>query len=101
VQSYVSSYALRFAQSTASALVVTVLGFILTLYLLVEGRPTRDWLMAYVPAAKRPRVQQTLTECERVIFAYVAGNVITSLFATVFVLIVLSVLKVPAALLLA
>jgi predicted PurR-regulated permease PerM len=101
VQSYVSSYALRFAQSTASALVVTVLGFILTLYLLIEGRPTRDWLMAYVPAAKRPKVQQTLTECERVIFAYVAGNVITSIFATAFVLIVLSVLKVPAALLLA
>src|SRR6185503_11427075 len=39
--------------------------------------------------------------CVRVILAYVAGNVITSIFATMFVLVVLSVLKVPAALLLA
>jgi predicted PurR-regulated permease PerM len=36
-----------------------------------------------------------------VIFAYVAGNVITSIFALTFVLVVLSVLHVPAALLLA
>jgi len=101
VQSYVATYGLRFARSAVSALVVTMLGYILTLYLLIEGRSTRDWLMAYVPASKRPRVEQTLTECVRVILAYVAGNVITSIFATMFVLVVLSVLKVPAALLLA
>jgi predicted PurR-regulated permease PerM len=101
VQSYVAGYALRLVRSVVSALVVTMLGFILTLYLLIEGRATRDWLIAYVPESKRPRAEQTLTECQRVIFAYVAGNVITSVFATVFVLVVLSVLKVPAALLLA
>src|SRR6185295_16065134 len=45
--------------------------------------------------------EQTLRECEKVIFAYVAGNVITSIFATVFVGVALSLLGVPAALLLA
>jgi len=80
---------------------VILLGFILTLYLLIEGRPTLDWLIAFVPPRHRPRAEQTLVECERVIFAYVAGNVMTSIFAFVFVLVSLSLLKVPAALLLA
>jgi predicted PurR-regulated permease PerM len=46
-------------------------------------------------------VETTAEECRRVISAYVAGNVATSVFATIFVLVALSILKVPAALLLA
>jgi predicted PurR-regulated permease PerM len=101
IQSRIAPYALRVTQSAASAVVVAALGFILTVYLLIEGRRTRDWVVAFVPAAQRGKVCDTLDECERVIFGYVAGNVATSVFATVFVLIVLSILKVPAALLLA
>ncbi len=101
LESRIAPYALRVARSTVSAIVVAVLGFILTMYLLLEGRRTREWLVAFVPVAKRPKVQQTLIECQRVIFAYVAGNVATSIFATVFVLVLLSVLHVPATLLLA
>jgi predicted PurR-regulated permease PerM len=101
VESYAAGFALGFARSVISALIVTLLGFILTLYLLIEGRATRDWLVAFVPASRRSKVDQTLNACERVIFAYVAGNVITSIFALTFVLVVLSVLHVPAALLLA
>jgi len=71
------------------------------MYLLLEGRQTRDWLVAFVPADRRPKTEQTLAECQRVIFGYVAGNVATSIFATVVMLVTLSVLKVPAALLLA
>src|SRR6185369_11826098 len=73
----------------------------LTMYLMIESQRTRDWLMAFVPKTKRGKVAQTLDEAERVIFAYVAGNVLTSAFAGVFVLILLSVLKVPSAFLLA
>ena len=54
-----------------------------------------------MPKSKRGKVEQTLAESEEVIFGYVAGNVATSVFATVFVLVALSILKVPAALLLA
>jgi predicted PurR-regulated permease PerM len=71
------------------------------LYFLIEGGETRDWLMAFVPTARRPRVEQTLAECERVIFAYVAGNVMTSICATAVVGISMALLGVPAALLLA
>jgi predicted PurR-regulated permease PerM len=101
VTSYVAPYALRFAESVGSALIVAVLGLIVTLYLLIEGRRTRDWLVAFVPKRHRAKTEQTLAEGETVIFGYVAGNIATSIFATVFVLVSLSILKVPAALLLA
>jgi predicted PurR-regulated permease PerM len=101
IQARIAGYGLGFAQSAASAVLVSMLGFILMLYLLIEGEETRDWLMAFVPAAQRPRVDQTLVECERVIFAYVAGNVTTSLFATIVVGVSMTILGVPAALLLA
>lgn len=101
VTSYLAPYALRIAQSTMSALAYAVLGFILMIYLLIEGRQTRDWLLAFVSAQKRPQAERTMDECERVIFAYAAGNALTSLFAFGAALLVLLVLKVPAALLLA
>jgi putative heme transporter len=101
IEKRVGNAAVSFARSAASAVVVSILGFILMLYFLVEGEATRDWLIAFVPAAHRPKLHQTLVECERVIFAYVAGNVITSIFATVVVGVSMSLLHVPAALLLA
>ncbi len=93
--------AMHAVRSTAEAIGVFFVAFILTLYLLIEGRATAAWLVAFVPARRRPKVQSTLVECRRVVFGYVAGNVATSVFATVFVLIFMSVLGVPAALLLA
>lgn len=99
--SRVAPYALRVAQSAASALVVAILGFIVMVYLLIEGRGTYHWLIAFVPTRQRAKTERTLDECKSVIFGYVAGNVATSVFATVFVLIGLSILKVPAALVLA
>jgi predicted PurR-regulated permease PerM len=96
-----AALALSFGQSVASAIGVTLLAFILTLYLLVEGETTRDWLVAFAPKHRRGKVEQTLVECERVIFAYVSGNLILSFIAFVCTLVALSLLKVPAALLLA
>jgi predicted PurR-regulated permease PerM len=101
MRSWIAPVAIRVGQSASSALVVTLLGFVLTLYLLIEGHTTRDWLVAFVPRSRRGRVEQTFVECERVIFAYVAGNVILSFIAFTCTLIVLWLLKVPAALLLA
>jgi predicted PurR-regulated permease PerM len=101
IQSYLAPYALRVVQSTMSAITIALLGFVLTIYLLVEGRTTRDWLVAFVPQRHRARTERTLTECERVIFGYVAGNTITSIIAFLCTLVALWALKVPAALLLA
>jgi len=87
--------------STLRAITLIVLGLILTVYLLVEREKTRDWLLAFVPSAVRTKARRTLTESREVVFGYVAGNVATSIFATVFVLVSLTFLKIPAALLLA
>ena len=80
---------------------VLLLALILTLYLLIEGRATYQWVLAFVPLQHRRKVDQTAVESQRVIFGYVAGNLATSAFATTFVLISMSLLHVPAALLLA
>jgi predicted PurR-regulated permease PerM len=101
MRSWIAPVAIRVGQSASSALVVTLLGFVLTLYLLIEGHTTRDWLVAFVPRARRRKVEQTFVECERVIFAYVAGNLLLSTIAFTCTLIALWLLKVPAALLLA
>jgi predicted PurR-regulated permease PerM len=97
----VGPYVVRLAQSTTYAIGVAALGFFLMIYLLIEGRATYEWLLAFVSKEKRPKVEQTVTECQRVVFAYMAGNLITSIIAMAFTLVLLLVLKVPAALLLA
>jgi predicted PurR-regulated permease PerM len=93
--------ALGVVRSVSSAITLIVLGFILTIYLLVESRRTYDWVLAFVPRQHRAKAEKTAEECRHVIFGYMAGNVITSIIATVVTLIALLVLKVPAALLLA
>jgi predicted PurR-regulated permease PerM len=101
VQSSIGTTGLRFFQSLARALAYFALAAILTLYLLIESTLTMAWVLAFVPARRRAQVEATVDECRRVIAAYVVGNVLTSLFAAVFVFAVLTILRVPAALLLA
>jgi predicted PurR-regulated permease PerM len=101
LESYIRTGGVALVRNLTKAVIVFVLAFILTLYLLIEGRRTLAWLMAFVPKGRRDKVNATLVESRRVVSAYVAGNLVTSLFALVFVLVVLSLLKVPAALLLA
>ena len=101
IETYLAPLALRSVRALSSAVVVFVLAFILTIYLLTEGRETYQWLLAFVPQRERGRTNDTLAEAQRVVFGYVAGNVATSVFATAFVLVALLILRVPAALLLA
>jgi predicted PurR-regulated permease PerM len=97
VQQYVAAVGASFAR----AFMLLILGMILTVYLSIEWKRTVEWLMAFVPKAHRARVRLTLSEAQKVMAAYVVGNVATSVFATIFVFVTLSLLKVPAALLLA
>lgn len=99
--SFLARHALSVARSAMYAVTVAVLAFIVTVYLLIEGRQTRKWVLAFVPPRYMSRVDRTLSDSETVIYGYVVGNVVTSICATVFMLIVLSWLGVPAALLLA
>ena len=93
--------ALQVFSSTTSAVGSIVLGFVLTIYLLIEGRQTYAWLVAFVPRRYWPKVERTAAECHDVIWGYVVGNAITSAIAFAATLLVLWLLDVPAALLLA
>lgn len=84
---------------TAGAM--TLFAFILTLYLLADGRRTYEWVIAYVPPSQRARTDETLSGITDAVFSYVVGNLLTSLFAAAFVYGSLTLLKVPAALILA
>lgn len=99
--STVAGYLVIAGRFVVTGAIVAVLALILTVYLLIEGRQTYAWILAYVPPQYRERADYTACEARSAILRYVVGNVATSVFATVFVFVSLTLLKVPAALLLA
>jgi predicted PurR-regulated permease PerM len=94
-------FAVRVFSSTTSAIGSILLGFVLTIYLLIEGRKTYAWVAAFVPRRHRAKAERTATESREVIFGYVIGNAITSAIAFAATFVALWLLDVPAALLLA
>ena len=89
------------ARGLVGALASIGVAFVVTVYLLLDGRRTFHWLIAFAPARSRGRAFET-AECGRkVIAAYIRGNIITSLLAALFTWIALVTIQVPAALLLA
>ena len=99
--SSLAGYVVNAGRLVIGGAIIAVLVLILTIYLLIEGAETYAWLVAYVPPAHRGRVHITAAEAHKAIYGYVVGNVATSVFATIVVWIALSLLHVPAALLLA
>ena len=100
-QSPISGYATTLGRALLSGVISIGIGLILTVYLLLDGRRTYEWFVAFAPPASRPRIHRSAREAREAIFGYVRGNVATSVIATVFTYVVLLVLDVPAALLLA
>lgn len=78
-------------------LTAVIFVLVVALYLLIEGERTIDWLVAFAPKQHRAKVRRTLDESGDVILAYVRGNFITSTICAAWMLGVLLVLHVPAA----
>ncbi|MEO7192629.1 MAG: AI-2E family transporter [Vicinamibacterales bacterium] len=100
----VSTWAARGVQVAhllTSAAIVLAFGLILTIYLLVDGRRTYQWVRGYVPRRLWTKVDASAADARHVIASYVGGNAATSVFAAVSVFAGLSLLHVPAALVLA
>jgi predicted PurR-regulated permease PerM len=76
------------------------MALVLTIYLLLDGRRTYEWLLAFVPPTHRPRLHETALAARRVASAYVRGNVVTSVLCAVCTWVALAVMQVPAALVL-
>jgi predicted PurR-regulated permease PerM len=91
----------RAARAFGGGIAGIAVALIVTVYLLLDGRRTYRWLVAFVPAHSRSRVEATAVCARDVIAAYVRGNVITSVLCAAITWIALAALHVPAALVLA
>ena len=100
-QGGLGQYALSFGRSAANAVGMFVVALVLTVYLLIDWKPTVEWLLAFVPQEQRPKVRRTLAEARATVFSYVVGNALTSLITAVATFVALVALNVPAALVLA
>ena len=100
-QGGLGQYALSFGRSAATAAAMFVIALVLTVYMLIEWKPTLEWLLAFVPQEHRPRARRTLDAARESVFSYVVGNALTSLVTAIATFVALVALKVPAALVLA
>ncbi len=78
----------------------TALLVVIALYLLIDGSKVNEWLLAFFSPLKRRKLRITAEEVSKVITGYVVGQVITSVLVMIFTFSVLSLLHVPAALML-
>ena len=88
-------------QGILSAVAAFVLAWILVAYLLIEAEPTYRWVRGFVPERRRARFDATAREAREVACGFIAGNVVTSICAAIYFFVWLTILDVPAALLLA
>lgn len=88
---------LVWGQMALSGVTTTFVVLIIALYLVMDGRRLYAWVLAYVPRRHREKMARTVPEVSEVVFGYVRGQVITSLLFAVFTGILLSALRVPAA----
>jgi predicted PurR-regulated permease PerM len=99
--SQLADYAARFGRALINGVLSIGVALVLTVYLLIDGRRTYEWLVAFAPPAQRPRVRQTAAAAREAVVGYVRGNVVTSVIAGVTAYVFLRIVGVPAALLLA
>ena len=76
---------------------ITFFLYVLSVYLLLDGKRVYAWILAYVPRRYRGRMSRTIPEVSEVVFAYVGGQLVTSLLATLVSFAILTAFRVPAA----
>jgi predicted PurR-regulated permease PerM len=74
-----------------------LLVIVVSLYILLDGKSLSAWLLAYVPRRNRRKVALTVPEVEEVVYAYMLGQLVTSLACALVAFGVLTALDVPAA----
>jgi predicted PurR-regulated permease PerM len=72
--------------------------YVLSIYLLLDGKRVYAWLLAYVPRRYRARMARTVPEVSDVMFAYVGAQILTSVLCTLVTFTALTGFHVPAAL---
>lgn len=95
------SQLLTLGQFAVGSLSSLGLFFAFTVYLMLDGRRTFLWLMPYFSPQTRLKVEDTLQEMGRILPAYVLGQTLVCLTCGIYVFSLLTILKVPSALMLA
>ena len=72
-------------QSAVSGLVTAAIVFVLTLYLLLDGKSLYAWLLAFVPRTYREKLATTMDEVSDVVHAYVSGQLLVAVLFAIFV----------------
>ena len=72
--------------------------YVLSVYLLLDGKRVYAWVLAYIPRKYRARMARTVPEVSEVVFAYVGGQILTSALCTLVTFVALTAFHVPAAL---
>jgi predicted PurR-regulated permease PerM len=99
--SVLASYAQGIGRSLLWFGAAFALAWILVVYLLIEAQVTYRWVRGFVPERLRAPFDQTAAKAREAAFGYVVGNIVTSICAGVYVFAWLTILHVPAAILLA
>jgi predicted PurR-regulated permease PerM len=92
---------LTLGQGAIEGLVSVVLVMVILAYLLIDGGRIAFWILGYFDPRSRQKALQTAVEVTPLISAYVVGQIITSLLASIFVYAVFKSLGIPAALVMA
>jgi predicted PurR-regulated permease PerM len=87
-------------QMLFGGLASAILIYVLSIYLLIDGPRTWEWLIAFSKPETRQRFEQTAEEVSPVVSAYVLGQLITSVICAVYIFALCSILNIPAALML-
>jgi predicted PurR-regulated permease PerM len=87
---------LAWGQAALSGLIGTAVVLVLTLYLLLDGKSTYAWLLAFVPRSHREKMATTVDEVSAVIQAYVSGQLFAAVLFIGFTVVVLNIFHVPA-----
>lgn len=88
---------LAWGQMFVEASLAVVLVLALAFYLLLDGKRTYAWLLAYVPRRHRQKMAETVPAVSDVVMAYVQGQLLTSVLYGAFAFAVLTFLHVPSA----
>jgi predicted PurR-regulated permease PerM len=87
----VLSAGLRVAEYAAGA----ILGFVILVFIVKDGRLIWEWLVGLIPARARPRARQLGEESWHTISQYVHGIILVAVFDAVFIGIALAIIGVP------
>ena len=97
----IESYLLGYSSQAVKVLGYFVTTFVLSFYLLTDGKRTQGVLYAVVPREYHMRLARILHNLERIVGGYMRGQLITSAAIAVFTFVLLALCNVPNALSLA